>query len=59
FWQRSITAAVAASYLAQQLCPHQSGSVFTTALLQDIGILALQTAYPGDAELLYGIENTS
>ena len=59
FWQRSITAAVAASYLAQQLCPHQSGSVFTTALLQDIGILALQTAYPGDAERLYGIENTS
>ncbi|GGC93149.1 sensor domain-containing diguanylate cyclase [Vreelandella lutescens] len=59
FWQRALTAAVAASYLAQQLCPHQSGSVFTTALLQDIGILALQTAYPADAELLYGTEYTS
>ncbi|MFP3343735.1 diguanylate cyclase [Halomonas sp. SIMBA_159] len=59
FWQRSLTAAVAASYLAQQLCPHQSGSVFTKALLQDIGILALQTAYPSDTERLYGTEHIS
>lgn len=59
FWQRAVTAAVAASYLAQQLCPHQSGSVFTSALLQDIGMLALQTAYPTDADLLYGTEHTS
>lgn len=59
FWQRAITSAVAASYLAQQLCPHQAGSVFTAALLQDIGILALQTAYPNDAERLYGTEQAS
>ncbi|WP_404376075.1 diguanylate cyclase [Vreelandella aquamarina] len=53
FWQRALTSAVAASYLAHQLCPHQAGSVFTAALLQDIGILALQMAYPDDAERLY------
>ncbi|WP_083024005.1 sensor domain-containing diguanylate cyclase [Vreelandella lionensis] len=59
FWQRAITAAAAASYLENQLCPHQSGSIFTTALLQDIGILALQKAYPADADLLYADDRSS
>ncbi|MGP9798799.1 HDOD domain-containing protein [Halomonas sp. 86] len=52
-WQRTITAALVARYLAEQLCPDESGSIFTQALLQDIGILALQAAYPEEADKLY------
>ncbi|RUR33186.1 HDOD domain-containing protein [Vreelandella nanhaiensis] len=52
-WQRAITAALIARYLAEQECPEQSGSAFTTALLQDIGILALQSVYPDEAKTLY------
>ncbi|MBP5979840.1 MAG: HDOD domain-containing protein [Halomonas sp.] len=52
-WQRVIIAALVARYLAEQLCPKQSGSVFTTALLQDIGILAFQSTYPEEAKSLY------
>ncbi|MBE0462150.1 MAG: HDOD domain-containing protein [Halomonadaceae bacterium] len=52
-WQRAITSALVARYLAEQLCPDKSGSTFTLALLQDIGILALQAAYPEEAEALY------
>ncbi|PMR74904.1 sensor domain-containing diguanylate cyclase [Billgrantia endophytica] len=41
-WQRAIIAALSAQQLAQQLCPRETGQVFTTALIQDIGILALE-----------------
>ncbi|UDM07005.1 diguanylate cyclase [Halomonas sp. NyZ770] len=59
YWQRAFTAAVTASYFAQQHCPEQAGRVFTAALLQDIGMLALQKAFPADAEPLYGHEDVS
>lgn len=52
-WGRSIVAALAARYLAEQLCPDQSNFVFTAALLQDIGMLALMAVYPRDAQELY------
>lgn len=52
-WGRSIVAALAARYLAKQLCPDQSSLVFTAALLQDIGMLALLAVYPRDAQELY------
>lgn len=52
-WQRAITSAIVASRLAHQLCPAHMGNVFTAALLQDIGILALQAAYPEEVEKLY------
>ncbi|MFG6667616.1 diguanylate cyclase [Halomonas sp. HNIBRBA4712] len=52
-WQRAIASAAIASQLAQTCCPQQPGQVFTVALLQDIGILALQRAYPEEAETLY------
>ncbi|MGM0614607.1 MAG: sensor domain-containing diguanylate cyclase [Pseudomonadota bacterium] len=54
FWQRSIIAALAARYLSKQLCPLHSGSLFTLALLQDIGVLALDCVAPETAERLYG-----
>ena len=40
--QRAIIAACAAQALAQHLCPHEASQLFTTALLQDIGILAFE-----------------
>lgn len=40
-WRRAIITAVAAQHLAQQLQPTQGGTLFTAALIQDIGILAL------------------
>lgn len=43
FWHRSLAAAVAARELAHRLCPEAAGRLFTAALLQDIGILALVT----------------
>ncbi|MYL24354.1 sensor domain-containing diguanylate cyclase [Vreelandella massiliensis] len=52
-WQRATVAALAARYLAQQLCPVQSGTLFTMALLQDIGVLALDSIAPQEAERLY------
>ncbi len=57
-WQRAIIAAVAASQLAYQLCPAQVGKTFTLALLQDIGILAILSTYPDEAELLYADVHT-
>lgn len=52
-WSRSLIAAIAARYLAEQLCPAQAGFVFTAALLQDIGVLALKALYPEDVEAIY------
>jgi diguanylate cyclase len=52
-WSRSLIAAIAARYMAEQLCPGQAGFVFTAALLQDIGVLALKTLYPDDVEAIY------
>ncbi|MGQ4877067.1 diguanylate cyclase [Billgrantia sp. LNSP4103-1] len=46
--QRAIIAASAAQELAQHLCPHDAPQLFTTALLQDIGILAFE-ALDGEA----------
>jgi len=40
-WQRAIIAALAARHLATRLCPKQAETLFTIALLQDIGILAV------------------
>ena len=42
FCQRAIIAASAAQGLAKYLCPNQAMPLFTSALLQDIGILALE-----------------
>lgn len=39
-WRRTIVAALAARHMANHLCPEKTGMLFTTALLQDIGILA-------------------
>ncbi|MCH4563692.1 GGDEF domain-containing protein [Halomonas sp. EGI 63088] len=39
-WQRAIIAALAARHLAARLCPERAGTLFTIALIQDIGILA-------------------
>ncbi|WP_447530129.1 sensor domain-containing diguanylate cyclase [Vreelandella sp. TE19] len=52
-WQRAIASAAIASQLARTLCPDYLGQAFTVALLQDIGILALQMAYPEEAATLY------
>ncbi|MCC5882779.1 MAG: diguanylate cyclase [Halomonas sp.] len=46
--QRAIIAASAAQELAEHLCPNEASQLFTTALLQDIGILAFE-ALDGDA----------
>ncbi|PMR67951.1 sensor domain-containing diguanylate cyclase [Halomonas heilongjiangensis] len=46
-WQRAIIAALAARHLADRLCPEHAGTLFTIALLQDIGILAAE-ALDGD-----------
>ncbi|GEN27676.1 hypothetical protein HVA01_13220 [Halovibrio variabilis] len=52
-WMRSIIASLAARQLAVHLCPSMAGPVFTAALLQDIGILALRATYPKEADGLY------
>lgn len=52
-WMRSITASLAARYLAINLCPDMTGPVFTAALLQDIGIMALRSTYPSESQNLY------
>jgi diguanylate cyclase (GGDEF)-like protein len=48
FWQRAIIAALAARHLAGRLCPEEAGTLFTVALLQDIGILALLSLNEAD-----------
>lgn len=40
-WHRAVIASVAARELAQRLCPEAAGLLFTSALLQDIGVIAL------------------
>lgn len=52
-WMRSIIASLAARYLAVHICPDTAGPVFTAALLQDIGILALRATYPSETTKLY------
>ncbi|ELY21015.1 Diguanylate cyclase, predicted [Vreelandella titanicae BH1] len=52
-WMRSIIASLAARHLAIQLCPDMAGPVFTAALLQDIGIMALRATYPKESNELY------
>lgn len=52
-WRRAIVAAVAARYLAEKLCPGDRHDVFTAALLQDIGMLALLALYPETVDALY------
>lgn len=52
-WSRSLIAAIASRYLAEQLCPSRKGFVFTAALLQDIGVLALKSLYPEEVESVY------
>ncbi|MFC3285162.1 sensor domain-containing diguanylate cyclase [Litchfieldella rifensis] len=44
FWQRALISALAGHRLAMQTGRPDAGSVFTIALLQDIGMLALDTA---------------
>ncbi|MDW5375298.1 GGDEF domain-containing protein [Halomonas sp. HP20-15] len=47
FWQRSLTSAIAAQELAtQRRQGNELGPVFTAALLQDIGMLALNAVAP-------------
>ncbi len=45
FWRRSVTAAVAAELLAEQI-DRRSDDTFVTALLSDIGVLILHQAIP-------------
>ncbi|OJA03988.1 diguanylate cyclase [Halomonas sp. QHL1] len=52
-WMRSIIASLAARHLAIHLCPDMAGPVFTAALLQDIGIMALRGIYPKESNDLY------
>ncbi|MBT2787365.1 MULTISPECIES: GGDEF domain-containing protein [unclassified Halomonas] len=52
-WMRSIIASIAARHLAIRLCPDMAGPVFTAALLQDIGIMALRATYPKESNHLY------
>jgi diguanylate cyclase (GGDEF)-like protein len=52
-WMRSIIASLAARHLASHLCPDMAGLVFTAALLQDIGIMALRATYPLEINGLY------
>lgn len=52
-WVRSIIASLAARHLATHLCPEMTGPVFTAALLQDIGIMALRAAYPSQSHDIY------
>ncbi|BBI49953.1 hypothetical protein HORIV_23740 [Vreelandella olivaria] len=52
-WMRSIIASLAARHLAVYLCPDMAGPVFTAALLQDIGIMALRATYPKESNNLY------
>ncbi|MCL5426232.1 MAG: diguanylate cyclase [Gammaproteobacteria bacterium] len=52
-WLRSIIASLAARHLAIHLCPSMAGLVFTAALLQDIGIMALRATYPIEINGLY------
>lgn len=47
-WQRAIIAALAARHLASRVCPDKAGTIFTVALLQDIGILAAVVLDEGD-----------
>lgn len=47
FWRRSVTAAVAAELLANQL-DFRSDDTFVTALLTDIGVLILHQALPDE-----------
>jgi|TARA_R110001599_G_scaffold154479_5_gene340150 diguanylate cyclase (GGDEF)-like protein len=58
-WMRSIIASLAARHLAIHLCPDKSGAVFTAALLQDIGIMALRATYPSEISNLYNEEALS
>ncbi|TVP51997.1 MAG: GGDEF domain-containing protein [Halomonas sp.] len=51
-WMRSIIASLAARHLAIHICPDTAGPVFTAALLQDIGILALRATYPEEVNNL-------
>lgn len=46
YWRRSLIEAVAARVLAETLQAGQSGRFFLAALLQDIGMLVLETAEP-------------
>jgi diguanylate cyclase (GGDEF)-like protein len=50
FWRRAITAAVAAE-LTASLVGLKSQDIFVTALLQDIGIIALHASCPGEYQL--------
>lgn len=52
-WSRSLIAAIASRYLATRLCPAKKDFVFTAALLQDIGVLALEALYPEEVANVY------
>ncbi|MGY4876452.1 diguanylate cyclase [Vreelandella aquamarina] len=52
-WRRAVVAALASRYLSKQLCPVHSGTLFTMALLQDIGVLALVSISSEEDECLY------
>lgn len=58
-WMRSIIASLAARHLAIHFCPDKAGAVFTAALLQDIGIIALRANYPSESNNLYTEETMS
>lgn len=47
FWRRSLLSAAASRALAERVAPGAGEELFLAALLQDIGMLALDRAYPG------------
>lgn len=53
YWQRSLIAAMIARSLAESLNLPDSGALFTAALLQDIGVLALHASDPARYRALH------
>ncbi|MBZ9556528.1 MULTISPECIES: GGDEF domain-containing protein [unclassified Modicisalibacter] len=53
YWQRSLIGALIARSLAESLSLPDSGALFTAALLQDIGILALHASVPARYRALH------
>jgi len=47
FWRRSLLSAAACRALAERVAPGTGEELFLAALLQDIGMLALDRAFPG------------
>jgi len=58
FWRRSLLSAAASRALADQVAPGAGEELFLAALLQDIGMLALDRTFPGFYTPLKGGQGT-